>query len=52
MNYEKLNGKSQGCARAAEAEYFVTGDDDLLVPERFGNVRIVKPREFELLFDD
>ena len=49
---DKDDDQVLGCARAAEAEYLVTGDDDLLVLERFGNVRIVKPREFELLFDD
>ncbi|PAW75779.1 MAG: putative toxin-antitoxin system toxin component, PIN family [Pedosphaera sp. Tous-C6FEB] len=33
-------------ALAAEAEYLVTGDQDLLVLGRFGTARIVTPREF------
>jgi uncharacterized protein len=40
------------CARAAGAEFLVTGDADLLVLVQFGDVRIVTPRDFELLFDD
>ena len=40
------------CAVAARAEYLVTGDQDLLVLKKFQGVRIITPREFELLFDD
>ena len=40
------------CANAAKSDYLVTGDDDLLVLKEFKNIRIIKPRDFELLFED
>ena len=40
------------CARAAAADCLVTGDDDLLVLKTYGTIRILTPREFELLFAD
>lgn len=49
---DKDDDQVLACARAAGADFLVTGDEDLLVLERFGDVRIVRPREFELLFDD
>jgi uncharacterized protein len=39
------------CAVEAAAEYLVTGDKDLLHMKKFKGIRIVTPREFELLFD-
>jgi len=39
------------CAVEAAAEYLVTGDKDLLLMKTFKGIRIVTPREFELLFD-
>ena len=39
------------CAMEAAAEYLVTGDKDLLHMKTFKGIRIVTPREFELLFD-
>jgi putative PIN family toxin of toxin-antitoxin system len=39
------------CAVEAEAAYLVTGDKDLLHMKTFRGIRIVTPREFELLFD-
>lgn len=38
------------CALAAEADYLVTGDLDLLVLKRHKTIRILTPRAFELLF--
>ncbi len=35
-----------GLARTGKADYLVTGDDDLLVLRRFGQCRIVTPRQF------
>ena len=35
-----------GLAKAGQAKYVVTGDDDLLVLKRFGRCRIVNPRQF------
>jgi putative PIN family toxin of toxin-antitoxin system len=35
-----------GLASAGEADYLITGDDDLLVLSRFGRCRIVNPRQF------
>jgi putative PIN family toxin of toxin-antitoxin system len=40
------------CASAAKADYLVTGDDDLLVLKEFKNIPIIKPRDFEILFED
>ena len=40
------------CANAAKADYLVTGDDDLLVLKKFRSIRIIKPRDFEVLFED
>lgn len=38
-------------AVAARAEFLVTGDRELLDLKEYGGVRILNPREFELLFD-
>ena len=38
-------------ALACRAEFIVTGDRDLLGLSEFQGIRIVTPREFELLFD-
>ncbi len=38
------------CAVEAAAEYLVTGDKDLLHMRTFKGIRIITPREFELLF--
>ena len=35
-----------GAAQAANADYLVTGDDDLLVLKKFGATRIVNPRSY------
>ena len=40
------------CALEAGADYLVTGDVDLLELKIFKGIRIVSPREFELLFND
>lgn len=40
------------CALEARADYLVTGDVDLLELKVFKGVRIVTPRDFELLFND
>ena len=37
---------------AAEADFLVTGDDDLLILEFYGKAKIIRPREFELLFSN
>jgi len=39
------------CAVAAGADNLVTGDDDLLVLNEFREIRILKPKDFELLFE-
>lgn len=38
------------CAQAAETEYLVTGDSDLLELKKFREITILTPRHFELLF--
>ena len=40
------------CALEAKADYLVTGDVDLLELRAFKGMRIVTPRDFELLFND
>jgi putative PIN family toxin of toxin-antitoxin system len=40
------------CALGAGADYLVTGDLDLLQLKIFKGIRIVTPRDFELLFND
>jgi len=40
------------CARAAAVHYLVTGDADLLVLGEFEGIRIVSPRDFEVLMED
>jgi predicted nucleic acid-binding protein len=40
------------CALAAEADYLVTGDADLLELHEFKGTSIATPKDFELLFDD
>jgi putative PIN family toxin of toxin-antitoxin system len=40
------------CALEARADYIVTGDVDLLELKVFKGIRIVTPRNFELLFND
>lgn len=38
------------CAVDAEADYIVTGDEDLLMLKKFKNIIILNPRNFETLF--
>ena len=38
------------CAAAANADYLVTGDSDLLEIKKFQGIQIVTPRDFEALF--
>lgn len=40
------------CALAAKANYLVSGDNDLLELRSFKGIKIVKPKDFELLFRD
>lgn len=40
------------CSLAAETDYLVTGDADLLDLRSFRNTRIISPRDFESLFVD
>jgi putative PIN family toxin of toxin-antitoxin system len=40
------------CALEARADYLVTGDVDLLELKIFEGIRIVRPRDFEILFND
>ena len=40
------------CAVEAAVEYLVTGDKDLLQLKVFRGIRIITPRDFELLFDN
>jgi putative PIN family toxin of toxin-antitoxin system len=40
------------CALEAGADYLVTGDKDLLHLRTFRRIRIITPRDFEMLFDN
>jgi putative PIN family toxin of toxin-antitoxin system len=40
------------CAVASKAGFLVTGDDDLLILGAHGEIKIIRPRDFELLFSD
>ncbi len=40
------------CASEAKADFLVTGDDDLLTRVSYGKAKIIRPRDFELLFED
>ena len=40
------------CAHAAEADYLVTGDEDLLVLRQFEDTCILNPRDFEALMEE
>ncbi len=40
------------CALAAKSDYLVSGDADLLELKTFRGIKIVKPKEFEMLFLD
>jgi putative PIN family toxin of toxin-antitoxin system len=40
------------CAWEGAVDYLVTGDKDLLHLKVFKGIRIITPREFELLFDN
>jgi len=38
------------CAAKADADFVITGNEDLLVLESLGKAKIIRPRAFELLF--
>jgi len=40
------------CATEGQADFLVTGDDDPLVLKACKRTKILRPRDFELLFDD
>jgi len=40
------------CALAAKSDYLVSGDADLLELKTFRGIKIVKPKDFEILFLD
>ncbi len=48
---DKDDNQVLACAIACKAEYIVTGDKDLLTLKIYNKIKIVSPREFELLFD-
>jgi putative PIN family toxin of toxin-antitoxin system len=44
--------KILSCAKQTDADYLVTGDQDLLVIKQYGRTSIVTPRIFEEMFED
>ncbi len=47
---DRDNNKIIACAVAAKAHYLVTGDAELLGLKQYKNVKIISPRDFEMLF--
>jgi putative PIN family toxin of toxin-antitoxin system len=52
VSRDPSNDAVLACALAAQAEFLLTGDADLLASQTFQGIRIVRPREFEELFSD
>ncbi|MFN3740799.1 MAG: putative toxin-antitoxin system toxin component, PIN family [Thermodesulfovibrionales bacterium] len=48
---DKEDDKIIACAFKAKADYLVTGDTDLLEIRQYKNIKIISPRDFEMLFD-
>ncbi len=44
--------KILACAKQTDADYLVTGDQDLLVVAQYSRTRIITPRNFEHIFED
>lgn len=44
------DNKIIACALVAKAHYLVTGDAELLELRQYKNIKIISPRDFELLF--
>jgi len=47
---DKSDNKILACALTTNADYLVTGDEDLLTIKQYGKTRIISPKEFESLF--
>ena len=47
---DENDNKVLACAVGCKADYIVTGDKDLLALKMYRKIKIVSPREFELLF--
>ncbi len=52
MCRDRDDDKVLACAKQCNAEYLVTGDQDLLTIKRYSQVQIVSPRTFESLFPE
>lgn len=48
---DKDDDRIIACALAANADYLVTGDADLLEIKRYKSLKILPPKDFELLFE-
>jgi putative PIN family toxin of toxin-antitoxin system len=44
--------KILACAKQTDADYLVTGDQDLLVIDPYDRTKIVAPRDFETIFEN
>ena len=49
---DKDDNKILACALAADADFLITGDEDLLIMKKYGKTRIISPKAFEGLFAD
>ena len=49
--FQKKKSHVIACALSSGAKYLVTGDAELLGIKRYKKLRILSPRDFELLFD-
>ena len=52
VSRDQADDKVLACASASDADYLVTGDEDLLVVKQYGGAKILTPRDFEDLFVD
>lgn len=48
---DKDDNRIIACALSAKADYLVTGDADLLEIKKYKKLKIISPRDFELLFE-
>lgn len=48
---DKEDDRIIACAFKAKADYLVTGDADLLEIRQYKNIKIISPRDFEMLFE-
>ena len=46
ISRDKKDNKILQCGKNGNVDFIITGDDDLLILEKYGNIKIVKPKEY------